>query len=175
MDGEPVVHPWRVRMPAWWKDWDDREWFPNAPAQVAAVLCAGVFGLIGVSGLFAGTTGGERIWAAVLLVSGIVGVGRSLVAPSLEVNSRNLVLRTVFRTRRLAWSDVAHITIEEGRTGLNSGQREYLAVQTNDRTTWRHKELNAPSGQRHRSPCRVHDALGASNRELQRQRSIQGS
>lgn len=161
-----------MQRPAWWNDWDDREWFPNAPAQVAGVLFSLVLMLIGVSGMATGETRGERNWAAVLLALAIVGLGRSLVAPSLEVNARNLVIRTVFRTRRLAWSDVGKISIEVGRTGPNSGHREFLAVQMNDGTTWRHTELNAPSGRWHRLPCRVHDALRASDRELRRQRSI---
>jgi uncharacterized membrane protein len=159
-----------MRNLAWLKDRNDREWFPNVPAQMAAVLGFGVFALLGVSGLLAGKTSGDRMWGMVLLVFGVVFVGRSLVAPSLEVNPRALVLRKVFRTRVLAWDDVAQITIEEGSTGMFSGEREFVVVQMKDATTWRHTELNAPIGRRHRSPCRVHDAVTRANYELRGRR-----
>ena len=171
----PSCKPGAMRRLGRLKDWDDREWIPNLPAQVGAVLCFGVFALIGLSGLTVGSTKGDQIVGTAVLILAVVLVGRSLVAPTLDVNPRALVIRKLLRTRRLAWSDIAQITIEEGRTGITGGQREFLVVQLMDSTTWRHKELNAPAGRRHRSPCRVHDAFAAANRELRRQRSILSS
>lgn len=154
------------------EDRDGRERFPNLPAQVATTLCGGVFALLGLSGLAVGTTRGDQIWGAALLVFGAMLAGRSLVAPSIEVSPRGLVVRTMLRSRRLAWSDVSQLAIDEGSTGMASGQREFIVVELSDATTLRHKELNAPTGRRHRSPCRVHDAFAAADRELRRQRSI---
>lgn len=168
------MHDGAVRATTWVMGMDDRQWFFNAPAQVAVILFGGLTAVVGLSGLLLEASAGGRAWGASMLTFGLVLGGRSVIAPTVEVNPKWLVLRSVLRTRKVAWAEIDDITIDTGITGPNSGEREYLVVQLKDSTQRRHKELNAPVGRKHRSPCRVHEALKASIRELRRQRSLDG-
>lgn len=68
------------------------------------------------------------------------------------------------RRRSFDAGNMAHARVAIGRTGLNSGQREYVAIGFADGHTLNVREVNAPTGRR--SPTRVEQAVFAINEML---------
>lgn len=115
-----------------------RETFSNRPAQLALAAFGSVIVLIGVAGLAA-----AEGFAWFYIAIGAAFVARALRSSSVVLGPETVETRSMVRTKRHQLIDLAHVEVDVGRTGMNSGDREYLAFERNDGSRFSFKELNA--------------------------------
>lgn len=118
-----------------------RRTFANRPAQLPLAAFGALIVLIGLASVSAGEVFG---WAYLIL--GAVFVVRSLRSSSVVLGADLVETRSLVRTRRHPLCDLTGVEVAVGRTGMNSGDREYLIFQRRDGSRFSFKELNAKPG-----------------------------
>lgn len=117
----------------------DRARFNNRVAQWVMAGFSLLLLVIGSSGLSAPESRGQGVFFAVL---GAVSLVRAVRSSQVEVDAAGVTTRSMLRTRRYAFEDLATVEVRVGRTGLNGFDREYLVFHRTDGPAMAFKELN---------------------------------
>jgi hypothetical protein len=107
-------------------------------------VAGAVYAFLGVSGIVAGATTGDRVFAVFLFVSGVAFALRGRIAASVELTPEAVVLRGFLRTTTIRLTDISAVTVVRGTTGANGRNRQHLLVERTDGTTMRFRGMNAP-------------------------------
>jgi hypothetical protein len=87
------------------------------------------------------------VFGWVYLIVGALAVVRSMRSSSVVLGPHVVETRSIMRTRRFPLSDLTGVEVAIGRTGMNSGEREYLIFERSDGPRFSFKELNAKPGE----------------------------
>ena len=115
--------------------------FSNRSAQL--VVAAAYFLLSGVAfSVILVPNRGSRSVGAVFGVMCLAMVVRSLNSSDVCFTASAAITRSLLRTRRHSYADLLRVRVAQGRTGLNSGIREFLVFEYRDGRVFAFRELN---------------------------------
>ena len=122
---------------------EDRR-FNNTVAQGATVGLGLILLMIALSKI-AVNYRDNGVSASLYLFGGIWFVAKGCRASSVSVGADGVVTRSMLRTRRYGWDEIASASVQRGNTGMNGHDREYVEILRADGGSIRFKELNAPA------------------------------
>lgn len=120
------------------------QYFSNVPARVVGVGYAASLVLVGI--LVLADEGEPSALGVVLLVIGVADGVAFYRSATVMVGEGRVVLRGHLSTRSLDIQEVQYASIQIGRTGLASGDRQFIRLILADGTDQEFRQFNAPSG-----------------------------
>jgi hypothetical protein len=112
--------------------------FNNSPAQWVAAGFGGLIALVGLAMAAAGDIAGVGF-----LAFGGYTVFRGLRTSNVTVDDDSVLTRSMVRTRRFPFAELARVEVAVGQTGMNGFGREYLVFHRLEGAPFAFKELNA--------------------------------
>lgn len=113
--------------------------FDNRVAQRVMAGYSALIIFIGFGGLSAPGSRGQGVF---FVAFGVFSLVRARRSARVEVDTAGVLTRSMFRTHRYLFQDLATVEVAVGRTGLNGFGREYLVLRRKDGEVVAFKELN---------------------------------
>lgn len=100
---------------------------PPVRLRVVVLLTLGLFTLVEVGILFSGQSAAWRVTGGLLILLSLLAVIESFLA-FVRLREQDLVVRSLFRTRRIPLRDVVDVKLEGGRTWLKLSRDEWYGL-----------------------------------------------